>query len=74
MRTVMSNTHIQVSTKPPLKSAFTSAAFLSLLMTHISYAWLLSVLGTYLPIYLNDILLFDTETVSDASPQRCPLV
>ena len=72
MRTVISNPHTQVSTKPPLKSAFTSAAFLSLLMTHISFAWLQSILGTYLPIYFNDILLFDTETVSDASPQQYP--
>ena len=74
MRTVISNPYVQMATKPPLKSVFTSAAFLSLLMTHISYSWLLSVLGTYLPIYLNDILLFDTETVSDVSSQRCSLV
>ena len=63
-----------MATKPPLKTVFTSEAFLSLLMTHISYAWLQSIFGTYLPIYLNDILLFDTETVSNSPPQRCPPV
>ena len=53
----------QVS-KPPLKSVFTSPAFLSLLVTHVSYSWFLGTFATYLPIYLNDILLYDTETVS----------
>ncbi|XP_070184809.1 sialin-like [Littorina saxatilis] len=56
-----SDPSVKIVKKPPMKTVFTSPAFVSLLVTHMSYSWFLSTFATYLPIYLNDVLLFDPE-------------
>ncbi|KAK7486104.1 hypothetical protein BaRGS_00022713 [Batillaria attramentaria] len=47
---------------PPLRSIFTSAPFVAMMTTQLCDTWSMCLNVTYLPLYLSEILHFDTAT------------
>ncbi|VDI33076.1 MFS transporter, ACS family, solute carrier family 17 (sodium-dependent inorganic phosphate [Mytilus galloprovincialis] len=45
---------------PPWLKIVTSPAFWAILSAHISFGYIFTTLGTFLPLYMNDIMKFDT--------------
>ncbi|XP_063410422.1 sialin-like [Mytilus trossulus] len=45
---------------PPWLKIITSPAFWAILSAHISFGYIFTTLGTFLPLYMNDIMKFDT--------------
>ncbi|XP_052083460.1 sialin-like [Mytilus californianus] len=45
---------------PPWLKILTSPAFWAILSAHISFGYIFTTLGTFLPLYMNDIMKFDT--------------
>ncbi|KAK7486159.1 hypothetical protein BaRGS_00022625 [Batillaria attramentaria] len=55
-------TTTKVSMRPPLKAMFSCIPFYAMILAHMADSWFVNFVSTYLPLYLSDVLLFDTET------------
>jgi len=49
---------------PPWLNILTSAPFWAIMSAHISFGFIFTTLGTFLPLYMNDIMKFETSLVS----------